>query len=151
MTTPQQIAEAFSGHQFSDAYDHLAADIQWVLIGGATIQGRDQVIQTCEQTAAELTDTTTEFLRFLTIAGTGAVAVDTVARYEEADGTTSVVFLLRHLRVRQGCCGCNHLLLGRARPHRTPDAHASGPSLAPLTVPLARRVHSPSLQLVGTH
>jgi hypothetical protein len=80
MTTPQQIAEAFSGHQFSDAYDHLAADIQWVLIGGATIQGRDQVIQTCEQTAAELTDTTTEFLRFLTIAGTGAVAVDTVAR-----------------------------------------------------------------------
>ena len=91
MTTPQQIAEAFSGHRFSDAYDHLAADIQWVLIGSATIQGRDQVIQTCEQTAAELTDTTTEFLRFLTIAGTGAVAVDTVARYVGADGTTSVV------------------------------------------------------------
>jgi hypothetical protein len=91
MTTPQQIAEAFSGHRFSDAFDHLAADIQWVLIGGETIQGRDQVIQACEQTAAELTDTTTEFLRFLTIAGTGAVAVDTVARYEEADGMTSVV------------------------------------------------------------
>jgi hypothetical protein len=91
MTTPQQIAEAFSGHRFSDAYDHLAADIEWVLIGDATIQGRDQVIQACEQTAAELTETTTEFLRFLTIAGTGAVAVDTVARYEGADGTTSVV------------------------------------------------------------
>ena len=91
MTTPQQIAEAFSGHQFSDAYDHLAADIEWVLIGDATIQGRDQVIQACEQTAAELTETTTEFLRFLTIASTGAVAVDTVARYEGADGTTSVV------------------------------------------------------------
>jgi hypothetical protein len=45
----------------------------------------------CEQTAAELTETTTEFLRFLTIAGTGAVAVDTVARYEAANGTTSVV------------------------------------------------------------
>jgi len=91
MTSPQQIAEAFSGHRFSDAYDHLAADIQWVLIGGETIQGRDQVIRACEQTAAELTETTTEFLRFLTIAGTGAVAVDAVARYVGADGTTSVV------------------------------------------------------------
>ena len=91
LTTPQQIAEALSGHRFSDRYDHLAADIQWVLIGDAIIQGRDQVIQTCEQTAAELTDTTTEFLRCLTIAGTGAVAVDTVARYEGADGTTTIV------------------------------------------------------------
>ena len=91
MTSSQQIAEAFSGHRFSDTYDHLAADIRWVLIGGETIQGRDQVIQTCEQTAAELTETTTEFLRFLAIAGTGAVAVDAVARYVGADGTTSVV------------------------------------------------------------
>ena len=91
MTSSQQIAEAFSGHRFSDAYDHLAADIQWVLIGGETIQGRDQVIQTCEQTAAELTETTTEFLRFLSIAGTGAVAVDAVARYVGADETTSVI------------------------------------------------------------
>lgn len=66
MTTPQQIAEVFSGHRFSDTYDHLAADIQWVLIGDATIQGRDQVIQTCEQTVAELAGTTTDFLRFLT-------------------------------------------------------------------------------------
>ena len=136
MTTPQQIAEAFSGHQFSDAYDHLAADIEWVLIGDATIQGRDQVIQACEQTAAELTETTTEFLRFLTIAGTGAVAVDTVARYEGGGRNDQRCFLVRHLRVRQGCCGCHHLVLGRTRPHRTPDAHALRPALAPLTVPL---------------
>ena len=135
MTSPQQIAEAFSGHRFSDAYDHLAADIQWVLIGGETIQGRDQVIQTCEQTAAELTETTTEFLRFLTIAGTDAVAVDAVARYVGADGTTSVVSSCDIYEFRQGCCGCHHLIHGRVRPHRTADAHALGPSLARLTVP----------------
>jgi hypothetical protein len=91
MTTPQQIAEAFSGHRFSEAYDHLATDVRWVLIGGETLQGRDSVIEACEQTAAELAHSKNEFLRFLTIAGADAVAVDAVGRYVAADGTTSVV------------------------------------------------------------
>ncbi len=91
MTSPQQIAEAFSGHRFDEAYDHLAADVGWVLVGGATLAGRDEVVAACEQTAAALAGATTEFLRFRTVVGTDAVAVDAIARYVDGDGTASLV------------------------------------------------------------
>ena len=91
MTTPSQIAEAFSGHRFKETYNHLEPDVQWILVGGETIHGRDRVIDTCEQTVAELAGTTTEFLRFVTIADKQAVAVDTVGRYRSPDDETSIV------------------------------------------------------------
>jgi hypothetical protein len=91
MSTQHEIAEAFSGHRFSEAYDHLAPDIRWVLIGAETISGRDGVIGACQHTLSELADTRTDFSRFLTIAGTDAVAVDSVAAYTGPDGTTVVV------------------------------------------------------------
>jgi ketosteroid isomerase-like protein len=91
MTTPTQIAEAFSGHRFNETYGHLAPDVRWILVGGETIDGRDGVIDTCEQTLAELADTTTDFLRFVTIADQEAVAVDAIGRYRSADGETSTV------------------------------------------------------------
>jgi hypothetical protein len=91
MKTPTQIAEAFSGHRFREAYDSLAPDVRWVLVGGDTIDGRDRVIDTCEQTLAALADTDTEFLRFVTIANEDAVAVDTVALYRSSGGETSRV------------------------------------------------------------
>jgi limonene-1,2-epoxide hydrolase len=65
MKTPTQIAEAFSGHRFREADDSLAPDVRWVLVGGDTIDGRDRVIDNCEQTLAALADTDTEFLRFV--------------------------------------------------------------------------------------
>jgi len=89
--TPQAVAEAFSGHQFRQTYDHLSPDIRWVLVGGETLVGRHHVILTCEETLSELEGSSTEFSRFLTIAGADAVAVDAVARYTAADQTTSVV------------------------------------------------------------
>ena len=91
MPTPREIGQAFSGHRFSETYDHLAPDIRWVLIGADPILGRENVIAACEATLAELSDTSTEFLRFLAIADTAAVAVDTVSRYLAADGSTSTV------------------------------------------------------------
>jgi hypothetical protein len=81
MTTPTQIAEAFSGHRFKETYGHLAPDVRWILVGGETI----------EQTLAELADTTTDFLRFVTIADQEAVAVDAIGRYRSAGGETSTV------------------------------------------------------------
>ena len=91
MTTPRQIAEAFSSHRFKETYDHLAPNARWILVGGETIDGRDRVIDTCEHTLAELADTATGFLRFVTIADQQAVAVDAIGRYRSADGETSTV------------------------------------------------------------
>ena len=62
------LAAAFSGHRFRETYDHLAPDIVWVAAGGSTTEGKDGVISTCEETLAELANTTTEFTRFLTVA-----------------------------------------------------------------------------------
>jgi ketosteroid isomerase-like protein len=93
MTTPRQTAEAFSGHRFRDAYAALAPDVCWTAVGEGVVTGRQAVVDACEATLAELSETATHFSRFVVVAdadGTSA-AVDVVARYVDADGTTSVV------------------------------------------------------------
>ena len=91
MTSPRQVAEAFSGHRFADAYPALADDVRWVPVGEEAIVGRQAVIDACEATLAELSTATTEFLRFEVIADGDAIAVDAVGRYVDAGGDASVV------------------------------------------------------------
>jgi ketosteroid isomerase-like protein len=91
MPTPREVAEAFSGHRFRDAYDALAPDIRWTLVGEDELVGRQAVVDACEGTLAELASGTAEFSRFVVVADGDAVAVDTVARYTDGDGEVSVV------------------------------------------------------------
>jgi ketosteroid isomerase-like protein len=91
MTTPREIAEAFSGHRFSDAYAALADDVRWTSVGFGVLTGRQAVADACEATLAELATGTSEFRRFLVIAEGDAVAVDAIGRYVNADGEVSVV------------------------------------------------------------
>jgi ketosteroid isomerase-like protein len=85
------VAEAFSGHRFAEAYAFLAPDVTWNIVGGESRQGRDAVMAVCAETLTELSDTTTEFTRFVTVSDGDRAAVDTVARYTGPDGTTTVV------------------------------------------------------------
>lgn len=88
----EQIARAFSGHRFEEAYPHLAEDVRWVLPGASTLHGKQAVVEACQQTAAGLAAMTTEFPRFVVIAGNDATAaVDVVGVYTDADGRRSVV------------------------------------------------------------
>ena len=91
MTSPRQIAEAFSGHRFRDAYPALAPDVRWTSVGDGVVTGRQGVVDVCESTLAELSTGTAQFLRFVVIADGDAVAVDAVGRYVDADGGVSVV------------------------------------------------------------
>jgi len=91
MTSPRQIAEAFSGHRFRDAYPALAPDVRWTSVGDGVVTGRQGVVDMCESTLAELSAGTAQFLRFVVIADGDAVAVDAVGRYVDADGGVSVV------------------------------------------------------------
>ena len=91
MSTPRQIAAAFSGHRFRDAYPALAPDVRWTGVGAWTVVGRQAVMDTCEGTLADLSTTTTDFLRFVVIADGDAVAVDAVGRYVDEAGATSLV------------------------------------------------------------
>ena len=84
------IARAFSGHRFEEAFGHLSPDVTWHLVGETTMHGRDAVMAACRGTADENADTTTSWLRFVS-AGTGdVVAVDAIARYEGPEGTSTV-------------------------------------------------------------
>jgi hypothetical protein len=92
MSTPtKDLAEAFSRHRFRDTYDHLATDVVWLSVGGPTIRGREAVVRSCESTLVELTDTTTDFTRFRSVADTDTAAVDVIGHYTSDDGETSVV------------------------------------------------------------
>ena len=90
MSTPREVAEAFSGHRFRDAYAALAPDVRWVAVGAGELVGRQAVVDACEETLAELSAGSAEFLRFLVVAEGDRVAVDAVARYVDADGTSVV-------------------------------------------------------------
>ena len=48
-------------------------------------------IAACAATSADLAQVHTEFERFVVVADTDAVAVDTIARYSDPRGTVSVV------------------------------------------------------------
>jgi ketosteroid isomerase-like protein len=91
MSTTREVAEAFSGHRFAEAHPQLAEDVRWVLVGGGVLSGREAVREACESTLSELEGATTEFVRFLTVDGGEAVAVDAIGRYTAADGTVSLV------------------------------------------------------------
>lgn len=91
MAEPRTVAEAFSRHEFASTYDQIADDVTWFLPGSAPILGKEAVVAACEQTLADLTETRTEFVRFLVVADDAAVAVDVVAHYTEPHGSVSVV------------------------------------------------------------
>ena len=87
----RDIAAAFSGHRFREAYDHLAPDVVWVAVGSSTTEGKEAVMAVCEETLAELESSTTEFTRFLVVADDQSAAVDVIGRYAGPDGGTSSV------------------------------------------------------------
>jgi len=96
------IASAFSGHRFAEAYEGLSEHVRWVAVGGSTTIGRGAVIDVCEATSRDLADTRTEFLRFLIVDGAEAVAVDSVARYIEGSGAATTVASCDIYEFRQG-------------------------------------------------
>jgi SnoaL-like protein len=85
------VATAFSSHRFEETFDALAPDAIWNAVGQSVIEGRDAIVETCRAAAAEFETTSTEFTRFVTVAGTDAVAVDAIARYTDSDGSVSIV------------------------------------------------------------
>lgn len=87
-----RIAEAFSGHRFTETYDYLAPDVLWVLPGQTSIQGRDAVVAAGDSSAAEMAQlASAEFSRFVSVSDDRVAAVDAVGRYTSPDGSVSVV------------------------------------------------------------
>ena len=90
MLTNQQVAEAFSRHAFREVYDLLHPQVVWTLVGEDRLEGKEQVVETCEQSLTMLEQTTTRFLRFKTIADAEAVAIDSLAEYAAGSDSSFV-------------------------------------------------------------
>jgi len=86
----EEIARAFSGHRFAEAYPYLAQDVQWEMVGGANAIGKKAVVDVCEGTRRELTDVTIRFTRFRAVVAGDAVVVDTIVEYTGPGEASSV-------------------------------------------------------------
>ncbi len=40
----EDVARAFSGHRFEETFDHLAPDVQWILVGQGRVEGAAAVV-----------------------------------------------------------------------------------------------------------
>ena len=89
--TSEQIAEAFSRHDFEASYPYLAEDVRWNRVGESLVEGKDNVISVCRESAEYLTGVTTDFRRFRKVITDDCVVVDSVAEYTEKEGERSRV------------------------------------------------------------
>jgi hypothetical protein len=87
----KQIAEAFSTHQFATAYPYLSDQIEWNMIGGEVIRGKEAVIETCDQSSMYLSTVKTTFNKFKTFVGENSVVIDSLAAYIDEKNNKSVV------------------------------------------------------------
>jgi hypothetical protein len=65
--TNEQIAEAFSRHDFEASYPYLADDVRWNIVGERLVESKENVISVCRESAAYLTGVTTDFGKFRSI------------------------------------------------------------------------------------
>ena len=76
-----QIAEAFSRHEFEKTYSYLRGTVEWNLVGNQQINGYENVIKSCGQSADYLVGITTTFSQFTVIVGDTHVVIDSLAEY----------------------------------------------------------------------
>jgi hypothetical protein len=79
--TIRQIAEAFSSHQFDLTYPYISDTIQWHLVGNKKLDGKEEVVSACRESAHYLADVKTDFIKFDIVADNNKVAVNSVAEY----------------------------------------------------------------------
>ena len=89
--TNEDIARAFSRHDFERVLEHLDEDVEWRMRGNQTLVGRDAVAAACRSSAADLTAVTTSWLRCIAVAGPDAAFVDAIGRYDHARDGVSIV------------------------------------------------------------
>ena len=75
----KQIAQYFSNHEFELTYPFLADTIEWHLVGGQPIIGKNNVMRTCDESAQYMKEITTKFTKFKTISSDGCVVIDSLA------------------------------------------------------------------------
>ena len=89
--TGEQIAEAFSRHDFEASYPYLADDVRWNIVGERLVEGKENVISVCRESAEYLTGVRTDFRSFRKVITDDCVVIDSVAEYTDKQEERSLV------------------------------------------------------------
>lgn len=79
--TQTQIAEAFSHGHFELTYSFLSNQVQWHIIGNVLLDGKEAVINNCQQVAGYFQSVTTNFETIHVIAANNKVAINGTAEF----------------------------------------------------------------------
>lgn len=88
---PEQIAETFCRHRFAETYPYMAGDIQWNIVGGEELMGREAVIDRCEESAKYLETVSTTFLNLKIHRAEMIVVVEGTAQYQDRENEISSI------------------------------------------------------------
>jgi hypothetical protein len=100
--TIKQIAEAFSNHNFEITFPLLSDNIQWNMVGGELILGKERVIETCKQSSSYLKTVTTNFSKFLVLDHKDYITIDSVSEYIDQDKNASKIASCDIYKFEQG-------------------------------------------------
>jgi ketosteroid isomerase-like protein len=89
--TIEEIARAFSGHDFEAAYPYLADDATWSVVGEDELVGKEAITRACERLVADLAGVRTDFRRFRALVGGDWVVVESLADYTDREQQVSAV------------------------------------------------------------
>ena len=87
----KQIAEAFSNHNFEITHPFISDKIQWIMVGGELIIGKENVIKTCDQSTNYLKTVETTFSKFLVLETDNYITVDSISDYIDTEKQLSKV------------------------------------------------------------
>jgi SnoaL-like domain len=100
--SPQQIAEAFSFGRFDETYPYLSDAISWEIVNEKTLQGKDAVIENCDQTAAYFKTVTTQFNMLHCICSGDFVVINGTAEFINANNKRTSVSACDMYRFENG-------------------------------------------------
>ncbi|HYK76024.1 MAG TPA: nuclear transport factor 2 family protein [Daejeonella sp.] len=83
--TQKQIVEAFSNGNFEVIYSYLADNVRWTVVGENYFDGKQEVINNCEQTARYFESVSTNFNTINVIADNNRVAINGTAEFVRDD------------------------------------------------------------------
>ena len=89
--TIKKIADEFSNHNFEITYPFVSDNVQWNMVGGELIIGKENVIKTCEQSSNYLKTVETTFSKFLVLEADNYITVDSISEYIDQDKKLSKI------------------------------------------------------------
>ncbi len=87
----KEIALQFSSGKFENCYSYMTEKTQWNIIGEKILQGKENIIKFCAETAKYFSEVTTDFQISNIVAGESCVAIDGTAVFTNKDNKKTFV------------------------------------------------------------